>query len=425
MKRIIFLITIALTIPSFAQITISDSVVIGNGYANKAFYSLSNGTVGTMPNNNWDISVATYTVITASVRINGGFGVRLWRYSAGDTTSWNALDTTGLGTQTGWLECFDQDTAFEASAFEYGMVYPYNYGWGEYNPITHDVNGVALFVMKTHLGPYKKIWIKNQKAVGNTMTIRVANLDNSADTTVTFSKNYNTKNYIYFSLADMALMDPEPERFSYDLIFDRYLAYINPPGQYWPVTGVRLNQNTTVHEVRNTHVDDAVNEMSNIYDLTSSNMTIIGHDWKIQPPPAWTMVDSLSYIISPDLGNNVYQIWFTGFSGTSTGKYYFNKRQLAWSNIEENNHPIAKITIFPNPASDIVNLIYSTEQGINAQMLITDLNGRMIHSRILPSTSGQLSTLGFSPYEIGLKAGVYIITLSAGNSTQVQKLIIQ
>jgi len=46
-----------------SQTWIQDSVIIGIGYANKAFYSFQNGTVGTMPNNNWDISVGVYYTI--------------------------------------------------------------------------------------------------------------------------------------------------------------------------------------------------------------------------------------------------------------------------------------------------------------------------------------------------------------------------
>ncbi|MCZ2336763.1 MAG: hypothetical protein LC127_00935, partial [Chitinophagales bacterium] len=120
-------------------------------------------------------------------------------------------------------------------------------------------------------------------------TIRIANLDNTGDTTVTFSKNYLNKNYIYLSLADMNVMDPEPNRADYDLIFDKYLAYLNPPGQYYPVSGVRLNQNTKAYELRNTQVDDAINDLDLMYTSASSNMTEIGHDWKIAPPPAWAM----------------------------------------------------------------------------------------------------------------------------------------
>lgn len=424
MKRLLYLLSITLAIPSFSQTIISDSVSIEAGYANKAFYSLSGGNKGSMINNNWDIAVATYTLMTASVRINGGFGTQLWRYINGDTTAWNALDTAGLGSSTGWVQCFDQDTAFEPSAFEYGMT-SFDYGWGVYNNVTHDVVGTAVFFMKSYLGVYKKVWIKNQKAINNTMTIRIANLDNTGDTTVTFSKNYLNKNYIYLSLADMNVMDPEPNRADYDLIFDKYLAYLNPPGQYYPVSGVRLNQNTKAYELRNTQVDDAINDLDLMYTSASSNMTEIGHDWKIAPPPAWAMVDSLSYFVSSNNNQDIYQIWFTNFSGAASGKYYFNLRQLAWISVEENNQVLAKISVYPNPAAEWVNYTYSTKAGVDATMTLTDINGRMVYTCALPSTSGELKTQGFSPKSHNLKSGVYFLTLISGDKTEVEKLIIQ
>jgi len=403
-----------------SQTWIQDSVIIGNSYANKAFYSFQNGTVGTMPNNNWDISVAVYSTMTASIRINGAFGTRLWQYTAGDTTAWNILDTTGLASGTGWIECFDNDTAYEPSAFEYNMTGHPNYGWGVYNSVTHDVNGVALFVAKSYSGSYKKVWIKNQKASNNTMTIRIANLDGTNDTTITFSKTYTNKNYVYLSLNNLIINDIEPANNLYELIFDRYNAYLNPPGAYYPVTGVRLNRNIQASEARDIHPDDAI--YTNF--AFSNNMTVIGHDWKIQPPPAWTMVDSLSYFVQTTSGN-VWQIEFTGFTGNSSGKYYFNKRQVAFASIEDDANNTLKVSVYPNPASELLQILYANETSANGSLQVFDLNGKLVFNAMLPPTAGNFQTVNCQPKQLGWTAGVYVAHIKVNGKTVVQKLIIQ
>lgn len=402
-----------------SQTWVADSVVIGNGYANKAFYSLENGTIGTIPNNNWDFAVAVYGNQTASIRINGAFGVQLWQYTNGDTTAWASLDTTGIGTSTGWVACFDTDTAYEPSAFEYNMTGHPNYGWGVYNSITHDVNGIALFVAKSYTGTYKKVWIKNQKASTNTMTIRVANLDGSNDTTITFTKSYTNKNYIYLALTNLVVNDIEPDNTTYDLIFDRYNAAV-APGIYYPVTGVRLNRNVQASEARFILPDDAI--YTN-YTFTD-NVTVIGHDWKIQPPPSWTMVDSLSYFVKDNVGN-VWQIAFTGFSGSSTGIYYFKKRQVAFASIEDEANNTLKVSVYPNPASELVQILYSNETAVNGSLQIFDISGKAVYRTMLPPTYGNLQTVKCNPKLLGWQPGVYVALITVNEKNVVQKIIIQ
>ncbi len=421
MKKIYLLLTLlSTTLMLSSQTVIQDSVIIGNGYANKAFYSLQNGTVATIPNNNWDLAVAVYSIQSASIRINSAFGTRLWQYTAGDTTAWTSLDTTGIASSTGWIECFDQDTAYEPSAFEYTMTGHPNYGWGVYNSVTHDVNGIALFVAKSYTGTYKKVWIKNQKAITNTMTIRVANLDGTNDTTITFTKTYANKNYVYIALESLIINDIEPANTSYELIFDKYNAYINPPGVYYPVSGVRLNRNIQAAEARGIHEDDAV--YTNF--TFSNNMTLIGHDWKIQPPPVWVIVDSLSYFVLDNPGN-VWQIWFTGFSGSSSGKYYFNKRQVAFASIEDEDDNLLKVSVYPNPTSEIVNIIYTNESSTNGWARVFDINGKLIHSVVLTPSASLLQNIVLQPKQIGWDAGIYFVQIELNGKITVQKLIIQ
>ena len=51
-----------------------------------------------------------------------------------------------------------------------------NYGWGKYSEITHNLSGVALYIIKTRNGAYKKIWIENKLSVDQKYSFRYADI---------------------------------------------------------------------------------------------------------------------------------------------------------------------------------------------------------------------------------------------------------
>lgn len=403
------------------QAQTADSVSIGAGYAGKGFYTLSTGYDSVASNTDWDIAIASYALQTVSIRINAGFGAELYK-STGDTTSWATLDTAGLQGGVAWIRCHDSDTSFEPSAFEAGATGHPNYGWGNYNSITHDVIGDKVFVIRlAGMSPvYKKLWIEKFNAMGNSVNIRMANLDNSSDTTITVSRNIN-KNYLYVALATSTIIDKEPVKTSYDLMFERYEAYV---GIYYPVTGVKSNQGVKVTEASAILPDDALTNWYSNYYPSSTNMTEIGHDWKIQPPPVWTMVDSVSYFIE-DLQGEVYQLWFTAFGGSSNGKYVFNVRQAGWVSVEEQGNTIANFNVYPNPATDFINVAYTMDNKFSTATLnIIDINGQFITSQKLGNNEGFNQTM-IDIAGLNLSSGVYVTQVIIGNSTATQRFIIR
>lgn len=123
---------------------IEDSVILGPSYVNKAFYSLANGEEGQMVNTDWDLQFASHTSMSSTIRLNGGFNVALWQYTNGDTTDWATIDTSGLAMGNGWDRLRDETTAYESGAFEQNATGFPNYGWGNYNQVSHDVIGDQL-----------------------------------------------------------------------------------------------------------------------------------------------------------------------------------------------------------------------------------------------------------------------------------------
>ena len=230
MRKLLSLLSVLIGFASLAQTEVS--LTLDASYTKKVFYSFENGEVGSMRNDNWDIAIATYSTQTASIRINGGFGAELFQYTGGDTASWNNLDTAGLSTLTNWNQCRDNQSAFEPSAFEANASGHPDYGWGKYNSVTHNVVGTSLFVLKTVVGDYKKVWIKEQIAIGNSIQIEVADLDNTNNYSKTINKSVGSKNYVYLNLATETLMDNEPSNQTYDLVFTKYEGLAGPFGIY-------------------------------------------------------------------------------------------------------------------------------------------------------------------------------------------------
>ena len=423
MKKFFTIVLLSTVISLQAQTP--DSVTIGASYANKGYYTLNTMNDTIVPHNDWDIAVASYALFTVSIRINAGFGVELYK-SAGDTTAWSSLDTTGLQGGVTWIRCHDSDTSFEPSAFETGATGHPNYGWGNYNSVTHDVIGDKIYVVRL-AGPtavFKKVWIKKFNAVNNSIEIRVANLDNTSDNMVIVFRNTN-KNYSEVSLATGTIMDREPAKGSFDLVFEKYETDLGG-GYYYPVTGVKSNQGVKVTKASQILPSAAYSNWYSNYYPSATNMIEIGYDWKTFDMGTfqWTIEDSLSYFVQ-DLQGDVYQITFTGFGGSTDGKSVFNVRQVGWVSVEEQGNTIANFNIYPNPASDFINMAYTMDNAFETATLhIIDINGKYISSQKLGNNQGFNQTM-IDLTSMHLASGVYVAQLIVGNSAATQRFIVR
>ncbi len=137
---------------SAGDVAVLDSVVMGPGYANDIYYSFEDGVVASVPRANWDIGFHT-TLWTAAIITNGAAGVNLYTYPNSDTTGWSAVDTAGLGF---WPILYDSEELWEDGAFTRNATGHPDYGWGKYNPITHDVVGDSIYLLQTLDGTYQK-----------------------------------------------------------------------------------------------------------------------------------------------------------------------------------------------------------------------------------------------------------------------------
>ena len=73
-------------------------------------------------------------------------------------------------------------------------------------------------------------------------------------------------------------------------------------------------------------------------------------------------------------------------------------------------------SVYPNPASEVIN-INSTKM-LNAVITISDLTGKVVKTSTINGLTASVNTSG-------LNSGIYYVTITEGNSTSTQKVVIR
>jgi hypothetical protein len=75
----------------------------------------------------------------------------------------------------------------------------------------------------------------------------------------------------------------------------------------------------------------------------------------------------------------------------------------------------------PNPAFDVVQVRYELEQAAEAVIIVSDLSGRVVHTRTYLADAGE------NVYALELETlagGVYLVQVCSGSRRAVEKLIV-
>ena len=214
MKYTLTIITIILFYISTQAQTVQISM--GNNYTNQVFYSMQNGEVLNISNQDWDLAFSTES-FSSTIRTNDGKGVELYTYQSGDTSSWNSINNNDINNLPDLM--FNTDTSWEYGAFDIYQTGSFDYGWAIYNLQNHHLIGDSLFIIKTVNGNWKKLWIKNK--ISGDYQIRYSDLDgnNEIDMNIEAS-NYTNKNFIYYSLDNNLIIDREPNKEDWDILLN-------------------------------------------------------------------------------------------------------------------------------------------------------------------------------------------------------------
>lgn len=407
MKKV-FTLILALTFSMSAVIAqIEDSVDMNPGYAMDVFYSLDNGSVQTVASSEWTVALSTGAQ-TSSIYINDGKGVDLYETSVAVADFDLVLDTAGLSST--WTKMYNEYTNWESSAFEQGATGHPNYGWGEYNSVSHIVVGNKVFVLKTLNEDYYKVTVVEK--TNGAWHYRYATLDNSFDTTIVYqASDLTDRNFAYLNMDNHIVSNREPANTDWDLVFTKYYDI----DESYPVTGVLLNKGNEVVEIDG----ESPSTASYVGETFDTNTKIIGSDWK-----SFDMT-TFSYVLDDDrtffvkqLDGDIYKLIFTRFDGSSTGKVGFTKEKMETSSVE-NMEAISTLSIYPNPAVSNANLIIDANENAEISYAIYNLVGKQLAFNTTAISSGlNVLNIDVSNYN----AGIYLVQIQNGNQTETLKL---
>lgn len=392
------------------QSQVTDSVYMGSGYENDVYYSMDNGMYSMEDSQEWDIAFRTEP-FSSAIFINDGNGAVLKTYPNGDTADWASVDTAGFSQ---WPGMYNHENDWSISAFERHALGHPDYGWGTYDMTTHNVTGDSLFVLKLTDGTYKKVWIEQKVSTQNMYYFRHADLDGSNEAEVELDVNpYTEKYHIYYSIADDEVVDREPKKSEWDIVFSRYVSLINGETPYI-VAGVISNLNTPIAEYAPVSPD--FTEWQTADFDTSKN--VIGYDWKEfdMGTFTYTVDDSLVYFIESQEGS-IYKLRFTAFEGSSTGKVVFEKEQVSTTDVEElAGAEENRLKVYPNPATTFLNVeLPGTDE---AQVWLYDMTGQLVRT-------GKLTDQNYRTDVSGLHKGVYVLRIKAGEKVISQKVSVR
>lgn len=404
-----------MTAGSQAQVSLAkDSIAMGGSYANEIYYSMPNGQVAEVPRSTWDIAFRTM-IMSSCIITNDGCGVVLYTYPNADTNGWAMLDTTGLST---WTPMFNDPDDWELGAFNRNAGDHPDYGWGVYNSVTHNLVGDSLFVIQLRDGSFKKLQIVRKISAQSTYVFKYANLDGSNEEVVNLNCNtYATKDFVGIDLTINQVVDFQPAKDSWDLLFTKYMS-VQPNGSPYIVTGVLSNDGvgeTEYWSVDTSYADWSANE----FDFSRSP---IGWNWKTYTgsTPPYAVDDSLVFFVKA-LPGDVYKLIFTRFDGSMTGKIVFLKGIISTSGLEDNaSSPL--LALYPNPSSDYLHLQLDPDPQGTANVRITDMLGKTLYQQSIPGgTSQEVLTIPVSDWQDGL----YFISIIEGNQTHTGKFLVR
>ena len=436
MKRnVLSILLLAIAATLSAQTSRVDSVSMGSGYPYDVFYNLTTGTKDTVVNTNWHLAFSTRPALppanvmrSTTVRINASRNVTLYK-SNFTSSQWKSFDTTGYAA---WPVMTNGDSSWDVAAFnaDYIASNPFDYGWGQYNMTSHNVEGSKMFLLAIGSGSaktYKKITI--QKLSYDTLWFfTFSNIDGTDSTTQIINKpDYKGKMFAYYNILTKTTIDREPTK-PWDLLFTYFRANATFPGYpTMPFNFAGVLQAPQLNVARVANIAKPLSDTTNATNY-SKRISTIGWDWKVTPlsaPPAgpWDLTDSLTYFIKRDKDSVTFKLTFDKFSNVPSQIIVFNiktilpKSTTGISNVSDINN---EILVYPNPATQLVNVSIPSLSGKEQMSLsIIDMTGKTVASKsVTGSNNIQLDLAGFNK-------GLYFINLNIDGVNSTKKIIVE
>ena len=415
MKKTITTSLLALSI-SLASGQVTETVTIEPGQTNQTWYSLENGTQGTALADEWDLAFEVTSAFGTSISANTANGVSVWIYPNGDINDWSSIDTAGFST---WKSLHNSDTSWTLGAFDVtaNASNPSDVGWGIYNPISHDIIGDSVHILKLSNGEFKKLKIDNLSNGAYNFTF--ADLDGGNEVSESIAKsNYQGKLFGYYSIQNEIALDREPvPQNEWDLLFTKYTAFFPTP---YPVAGILSNPNVLVAEVSN------VADVSSFQDWFGQDFTTekntIGYDWKSFNGSGYDLASDRVYFVKTE-DEEIWKVVLTSFGGNTTGNFEFTSEKLSSVSLDDHAKTTIDFSLYPNPNNTgQAYLVYNTQESTPFTTTITSSTGKVVNRfYVQPKSSFETKIIDVSD----LESGIYFVEVSSKGQTATQKLVIQ
>lgn len=442
MKLTSLLLSCALLATATAQAQTSnwiiDSLSVGANYASNIYYSLETGSKKVVAANNWHIGFSTSRTNAAMITNSAENGVTLYRLAA-DTSLFGtdlkqALDSTIV---TSSFPYYNSNTTWETGAFNQGNTGGFNYGWGDYRMVDHNVYGNKIFGMIIGSDTFQIFIEKKLTAAtlaNSPKTIfKYANIDGTNVVTDTFeagTADFTGQNFAYYNFMTKQSVSREPKTAEWDFLFTSYNDDdIIADSTWYKVFGLLTNKKTSVakYVVENFAAHDTLNYQT-LPLVYSDSINAIGRSWKIGTRAT---NDSNSYFVKAQSGN-IWQVVFTahtsGLDTANPGLVVLQKRLVYevpdTSTSIKNIDVLNQLVIAPNPVTNgQTYLLTDASKNIdNATLSITDINGRVISQKQTQIKAGFYQM----PIQVGhLNKGLYIISVAAEGWNKSTKMVIK
>ena len=401
-----------------ATLSAQETVTLTTGAANntQTWYSLQNGEVAARSLLEWDLAIEIGG-ITGSILVNTAKGIEVYQ-TPQTIADWDEVDMGGMDT---WQQVHNRETDWSSGALNQNLLpNPFHLGWGTYNMVTHNVIGERVFVLRLDDTEWVKLRIDGYASATDTYTFTWAQLDGTNEQQGTLVRSaFAGRNFGYASLADNTLIDREPATDEWDLLFTKYMAFVEQPvPSMYPVAGVLQNRDRPARRVDGVGVD--------YVDWNSGPMTtdinVIGFDWKSfnMETFQWEFTTDRAHFVQDGAGN-IWKLIFTGYGGSATGDITFTQELLSATSVNELDGTMP-MALYPNPVTDgRVNLVLDAPVS-TVDMLVFDANGRVVLTERLAGLGGmEVRMLDVS----NLRPGLYTVRLQGDGVLATQRLVVQ
>lgn len=391
-----------------------------SSYSGQSFYTLADDGQQEFLNTEWDIAFSAFGGQDAGIHINEAtrsMGAELAVFVSPSNDFNDVIDTADL-----MIRLFNEDITWDYGAFNSlrNQDNPLDYGWGQYDPMTHQIKGNEVFIMILRNGQPKKFEIIDLDA--GVYNVRWADLDGSNEETMAINKgNYPNDDLILLSVENSEIVGGVKP---FDMFFTRYVTPLddgNGGTLDYTLTGVLHGANVATAQADG--IDPNTVVFDDYKDSLNTQIDVIGYDWKEFDlfNGGWQVFDNVAYFVK-DLNNVVWKVVFIDFEGSSTGNTVFTKEEVGMVTSTSDVEGLNGWLVSPNPANQYVDLVIEMEKGQQVSIDIHDLSGRNI------SASSVVLPAGFITQRVDLdhlRSGIYTISLSNETGKTTKRLVIR